>query len=639
MWPLRPVLYAVYFKFSIRKHPQTEKLSGYYRLVESYRNADNRVCHHTILNVGFMEDVTADQLNKIQKQLTQRYERKQTLFEQEQDDPIVKKYVEELWQRIVASKKIDLVSVEKLSRMVHMDTLEHSNARDVGAENIAYQTWEKLQLTSLLLSHGFTQEQAMLAATQVVSRAVCPASELKTTRWIKENSAVCELTGYQITKITKDKLYESALHLYQVKDALEKHLSDRTNELFDLADKIILYDLTNTYFEGEKRSSHLAKFGRSKEKRSDAKLVVLALVVNIEGFIKYSSILEGNIADCNTLSAMIEKLASHTCPGPAVVVLDAGIATEENLKLIEGKGYKYLCVSRTKLKDYKYVPDRLTTLLDTKSNQTIRLRSVTTTKNTDYYLEVKSPSKEKKEEGMKLQFEKRFEEELQKIHTALHSKGGVKKLDKVHQRIGRAKEKYPSIQHYYIIEVSSDTKVNLATEITWKKDQTKHQEKNESLGIYFLRTNLNVQDEVVVWNIYNTIREIENAFRTLKTDLDLRPIYHKNDDATMAHLHLGILAYWLVNTVRYQLKNNGINSCWREIVRIGNTQKVITTSGTNTYDKIITTRKCTQPNENLKRIYSILQTKPKPFVKRKSVVHKPIPKKTELNEKQLLLSG
>ena len=598
--------------------------------MESYRNADNRVCHRTILNVGFMDDVTTDQLNKIQKKLTEKYEHKQVLFEPEQDDPVVKKYVEGFWQRIVASKKLDIVSVEKLSRMVNMDTLQHSNAREVGAENIAYQTWEKLQLTSLLLSHGFTQEQAMLAATQVVSRAVYPASELKTTRWIKENSAVCELTGYDQSKITKDKLYESALHLYKVKDALEKHLSNRTNELFDLADKIILYDLTNTYFEGEKRNSQLAKFGRSKEKRSDAKLVVLALVVNIEGFIKYSSVLEGNIADCNTLSAMIEKLATHTCRGPAVVVLDAGIATEENLKLIEDKGYKYLCVSRTKLKGYKYVPDRLTTFLDTKSNQTIRLRSVTTQKNTDYYLEVKSPSKEKKEEGMKLQFEKRFEEALQKIHTALHSKGGVKKSDKVHQRIGRAKEKYPSVQHYYIIEVSRDEKTNLATGITWKKDEAKHEEKNESLGIYFLRTNLNMQEEFMVWNIYNTIREIENVFRTLKTDLDLRPIYHKNDDATMAHLHLGMLAYWLVNTVRYQLKHNGINSCWSEIVRVGNTQKVITTSGTNTHDKIIVTRKCTQPNENLKRIYDILKTKHQPFKKRKSVVHKPEPKKQNL---------
>ena len=126
----------------------------------------------------------------------------------------------------------------------------------------------------------------------------------------------------------------------------------------------------------------------------------------------------------------------------------------------------------------------------------------------------------------------------------------------------------------------------------------------------------------MVWNIYNTIREIENAFRTLKTDLDLRPIYNKNDDAIMAHFHLGILAYWLVNMVRYQLKHNGIKSCWGEIVRIGNTQKVITTSGTNTYDKIITTRKCSVPKENLKQIYNILQTKHQPFTKRKSVVHK-----------------
>ena len=588
-------LCALYFKSSIRKHPVTGKLSGYYRLVESYRNTDNRICHRTILNIGFMEDASPEQMNIIQRRLTEKKEHKESLFEQE-EDPIVKKYVDELWQRIISSKKFDIASVEKLSRMVNADTLQHSNVREIGAEWLCHNTWDKLQLTQLLLTQGFTEEQARLAATQVISRAVYPASELRTTRWIKENSAVCELTGYDIEKLTKDKLYQSALHLYEVKDALEKHLSKRTNNLFDLEDKIILYDLTNTYFEGEKRNSQLAKFGRSKEKRKDAKLVVLALVVNIEGFIKYSSVLEGNIADNKTLPEMIEKLSTHTCNTNAVVVLDAGIATEDNLKLIAAKGYKYLCVSRAKLKDYQVVPDRLTVLLDTKSKKTIRLKSVTTDKNTDYYLEVKSPDKAMKEAGMKSQFEKRFEEELQKIHTAIHSKGGIKKLDKVHQRIGRAKEKYPSAGQYYIIEVTPDKKAKRATEITWEKDQQKHDDKIESLGIYFLRTNMNVTDEVVVWNVYNTIREIEGAFRTLKTDLDLRPIYHKSDKATMAHLHLGIMAYWLVNTVRYQLKNHNINSCWSEIVRIGNTQKVITTTGTNTFDKMVTVRKCSQPN-------------------------------------------
>ena len=137
-------------------------------------------------------------------------------------------------------------------------------------------------------------------------------------------------------------------------------------------------------------------------------------------------------------------------------------------------------------------------------------------------------------------------------------------------------------------------------------------------------------------NIYNTIREIENAFRTLKTDLDLRPIYHKNDDATMAHLHLGILAYWLVNTIRYQLKSKNINSCWTEIVRIGNTQKVITTSAKNAFDEVVSIRKCSEPDEKLKAIYDTLKTNYKPFKKRKSVVHKPPPKKIETQQLRLL---
>ena len=624
----------MYFKCSIRRHPQTGDITGYYRLVESYRNADESVCHRTILNVGFMEDTTVEQRNKIQKHLRAKYEQKQMLFEE--TDPIVKKYVDELWQRILDTKRLDIGCVEKRARLIDADTMQHSNVREIGAESICQHTWDKLHLTPLLLSKGWTEEQVQLASTQVISRAVYPASELKTARWIKENSAVCELTGYAIEKMTKDKLYQSALDLYSLKDEIEKHLSGRTNELFDMEDKIILYDLTNTYFEGEKRNSKLAKFGRSKEKRSDAKLVVLALVVNIEGFIKYSSIHEGNIADCNTLSQMTDKLASHTCNHKAVIVLDAGIATEQNLQLIVDKGYKYLCVSRSNLKEYKAVQGRLTVLMETASKQAIRLRAVKTDNNTGYYLEVKSLSKGMKEAGMKNQFEQRFEEALQKILTSAQSKGGVKKADKVHQRTGRARERYPSVQRYFIIEVSADAKKHVVTDITWKKDEDKHDDKLESLGLYFLRTNMNVEDEVIVWNIYNTIREIENTFRTLKTDLDLRPIYHKNDNATMAHLHLGILAYWLVNTVTHQLKSQKINSCRTEIVRIANTQKVITTSGKNADDKIISIRKCSEPNDNLKNIYDILQTKYQPFRKRKSVVHKLTLKKNETQQLRLL---
>lgn len=619
----------MYFKSSIRKNPATGKMAGYYRLIESYRNFEGRICHRTILNVGFMDEsrLRRDQLLKIQQQLTDRYEQRQMIFEE--DDRVVKDYVEDFWQRILKSRQLDIVSAAQQQRMINADTMQHSNVREVGAEWMCYHSWNELQLTEFLLSAGFSETQAQLAATQVISRAVYPFSELRTSRCIKENSAITELTGYDLSKITKDKLYAGALDLYAIKDKLEKYLSKRTNELFDLEDKIILYDLTNTYFEGEKRNSALAKFGRSKEKRNDAKLVVLALVVNTEGFIKYSAIHEGNIADCNTLGSMIDKLSECSNTKGAVVVLDAGIATEDNLALLSKKGYKYLCVSRSKVKDYEVIKGRLTTLLETKSKQQIQLKAVSTSRNTDYYLEVTSEAKALKEAGMKSQFEERFEQSLRIIEKAIHSKNGIKQADKVYQRIGRAKQKYPSVQHYYKIDVTTDEQSNNVTGIKWEKDDQKNEAQLNGLGVYFLRTNLAITDEAIIWNIYNTIREIEASFRTLKTDLDLRPIYHKNDQSTMAHLYLGLLAYWLVNTIRHQLKAKGINSCWTEIVRIGSTQKMITTTGQNTHDEIISVRKCSQPTEKLKEIYETLQMKPKAFHKRKSVVHKLALKKSK----------
>lgn len=620
----------MYFKNSIRKHPDTGKLTGYYRLVESYRNSDGRVCHHTILNIGFMEDTTVEQRNRIQKHLTDKYEFKQSLFEE--TDLVVIRYVSELWDRIVTSKKIDIAlnQADAKVRMVDIDTISHRDVREIGAEWIGYQTWEQLQIEKVLRANHWNEEQIQLAATQIISRAVYPASELRTARWIKENSAICELTGYDMEKMTKDKLYASSLALYGIREEIEKHLSSRTNDLFDIDDKIILYDLTNTYFEGRMVDSELAMFGRSKEKRSDAKLLVLALVVNMEGFIKYSTVHEGNIADCKSLPSMIDKLAKHTIGDKKpVIVLDAGIATAENLHLIEEKGYHYLCVSRSRLKDYEIVKDRLTVLMETKSKQWVSLKAVTSAKITDYYLEVNSPIKAKKEAAMIKQFEYRFEEALKLIQQSITTKGGVKREDKVQQRIGRAQQKYPSVQQYYSIEVSVNELSKLATSISWKKDESKLQAKTDGLGIYFLRTNMKVSDETTVWNIYNTIREIESTFRTLKTDLDLRPIYHKTDKSSLAHLHLGLLAYWLVATIRHQLKTQNINSCWTEIVRIANTQKVITTSGQNTYNKTVCIRKCSEPNENLKKIYNALKQTPRPFRKRKSVVHKPTLKKIE----------
>lgn len=623
------ILQVMYFKFSLRYNKDKQQSDAYYRLVESYRNAEGRVCHRTILNIGFISDTyTPEQLNQTARILTDRYELKQPLFEP--TDAAVTELVATLWKRIIEEKRLDLTLHSPDSRKIDADSLRHSNVREIGAEWICHQSLEELGISKVLAAGGFTEDQIKLAVTQIVSRAVYPGSELKTASWLKENSAIGELTGYDREKITKDKLYESALRLYTVKDQLEQHLSQKTNEIFDISDKIVLYDLTNTYFEGHYNGSKLAKYGRSKEKRNDAKLVVLALVVNIYGFIKYSAIHEGNMADCNNLSLMIDKLSRCTNAQHPVVVMDAGIATEENLQMIKDKGYHYLCVSRARLKDYQAVSGRLTVLLETKSKRHVRLKAVSNNSSTDYYLEVASEDKYETANSMRSQFEQRFELELQKIAQSIDRKGGTKKSTKVHERIGRARERYPSVQYYYDIAVTLSQDNETVTAVNWSKNEQQYAKKEASLGLYFLRTSLLLEDEVMIWNIYNTIREIESSFRTLKSDLDLRPIYHKSDAGTMAHLHLGLLAYWVVNTVRCKLKAHGINSNWQEIVRIGNTQKIITTHGTNMAGVVIGVRKCSEPSEQLKNIQSILLIKAKPFTKRKSVVHKPELKKNEM---------
>jgi len=275
----------MYFRSSSRYNPATQTSEGYYRIIESYRNAFGRVCHRTLYNAGFIK-YDVEKLVTIQRILNDKLNRTPPLFEETDQEAVA--IADQYWVAMIANKKVDAsdTAYQKSKRMVDVDSIKNKDAREIGAEWMCYQALEQLQFKDKLTSLGWVEEEVQLALTQVISRAIYPFSENRTSRWIQENSAICEVTGYPIEKMTKDKLYTSALKLYDIKDKLESYLSIKTNELFDLQDKIYLYDLTNTYFEGRKVKSKLANFGRSKEKRSDCKLVVLALVINVEGFIK-----------------------------------------------------------------------------------------------------------------------------------------------------------------------------------------------------------------------------------------------------------------------------------------------------------------------------------------------------------------
>jgi len=609
----------MFVKPLVKYNKSTKQRYNIYQLCESFR-LDGRVRHRVIIGLGKLEELALDRDKKfLGKRIEELLAGQGNLLSSNKSE-----YIEELahyyYQEIRKKHGYDFGKNDKDWQTVDLSTLKNKDGREVGAEWLCKQAFDQLNISGFLRQKGWSENNISLACTHIISRTVYPASELKTVSFIKENSAICEITGFDKDKITKDKLYKISHTLYSVKDELEGYLSKRTNELFDLDDKIILYDLTNTYFEGRMADSKLAKFGRSKEKRKDAKLIVLAVVINCEGFLKYSNIFEGNMTDSKTLGTIINALGKQTSFSDRrpIVVMDAGIATEENLKMLRDKQYDYMCVSRSNLKEYRADTDSAPVEIKDKKGQPIELMKVKTDGDSaDKYLWVKSKAKALKENSMNGLLSQRFEEGMQSIREGVDKKGGTKKLDKVHERIGRLKQKYPSVHKYYDIEVKDNGK-GTAIAISYKHKQGEDPGKNA--GIYFLRTTLDENKEQTLWSIYNIIREIEYTFRVLKTDLDLRPIYHKTDRAAMSHLYLGLLAYWLVATIRYQLKQKGYNHEWREIVRTMNTQKCVTTTIENIQGQTVSIRQCTEPPQKARYIYSLMDYKTVPFYRKKSVV-------------------
>jgi len=278
------------------------------------------------------------------------------------------------------------------------------------------------------------------------------------------------------------------------------------------------------------------------------------LVINSEGFVKHSKIHEGNIAEPSTLLAIVETL-KRTDKSDAlnpIIVMDAGIATSENLKMLKEKNYDYLCVTRSKLKEYN-LADNTKSPLQLKDNRgnLIEMRQVEKVGETDKFLHIRSAQKAVKEASMAAHFSVRFEQELNHLSQGLSKKGSTKKLEKVWERIGRIKERYPSANKHYTIDVGASN--NMATKVSFARKEAAVKSTD---GVYFLRTSLKEINEQTFWNIYNTLTEVEATFRILKTDLSIRPVYHQKDGSSTAHIHLGIMAYMVVNTIRYGCKRH-----------------------------------------------------------------------------------
>jgi len=492
------------------------------------------------------------------------------------------------------------------------------DVKTYGAENLCKQVLERFKIKDFLSSLSMTDKQVLKSLIAISARAIFSASEHKTAQILDINSGLLECFSYK-EPITHKQLYEVTDKLYQHKEQIDNYLYNRITDMFDIDDKLVIFDISNTYFETGKRGSKKTTYSISKEKRNDCPLIVFTGVINSEGFIRHSRIYEGNKPDPATLSDMLKDLEKHSNPNSKqTIVIDAGIATEDNLKLIREKGYKYVAVSRRRLEEYS-IDDTNQKIIEltNRKKEKVELAIFRPEGFNDTWMYVESQGKRKKEESINEKLKQRFEEDLLAIKKSLSKKGGTKEISKVWERIGRTKQKHNRVSSRYQIKVEEEN--SKAVEITWHQKKIKSKEDKEK-GVYFIRTNYDNPNEKQLWHIYNTIREVESTFRSLKSDLNIRPVHHQKDERVEAHIYLTMLAYQLVNTIRYMLKKENINYDWRNVLRIMKTQ-TIQTIKLPTDKKVIHYRMPSKPILEAKQIYDATLCKDTQKAVKKFVVY------------------
>lgn len=326
----------------------SDKIFIYHRLVNTYRTIKGPR-HQTILNLGTLS-IAKDKFKLLADRIEQISTGQKDIFPV---DPEIEPLAEHYATQII-SQKIKLFSIEtpreentKEYTEVDLSSLETSHVRSIGIENICLETIKELGLLEILDELGFSQDEKNYAVLTIISRLAGKGSELSILRWGESQSALDELLGCDFSHISRKKIYKIADKLFNNKEIIEERLRVNEKTLFSLQEKLILYDLTNTYFEGSASGNKKAKRGRSKEKRSDRPLLALGLVIDELGFIKRSKIMPGNVSEPSTLLTIINKLVKiEGTKDKPIVLIDAGISSEENLTMLRNLGYDYICVAR-----------------------------------------------------------------------------------------------------------------------------------------------------------------------------------------------------------------------------------------------------------------------------------------------------
>jgi transposase len=454
-----------------------------------------------------------------------------------------------------------------LWREVNVREVRVERTREFGEVYLGLALWRRLHLHTLLGELiGWGKEEVpweLTASVLTVARFCGQLSELGVAERWYQRTALEDLLGVSWDKINEDRLYRGLDELAEKKDQLTAHLLKRYESLFGVGFEFLVYDVTSTFFEGQGGGLKAAR-GHSRDKRPDCKQVCIGLVVSSEGLPLAYEVFAGNRSDVTTVQEIVTMMESKYGKAKRIWVMDRGMVSQLNLDFLKQRQAYYVVGTRkSELKKYQ------SALLDSKGWHKVRpdveVKLIEPAEGTtgDQLILCRSAARQQKEKGMLARQEQRLLKKLIQIDQSLARK--PKKKEPVERRIGRWLGRYPAADKIFEVKaLTNDQGQAYGLSIACKVDRT--QWAQQAQGAYLLQSNWPEKDPIKFWAWYMQLQQAEAAFRTSKSDLKLRPIFHHKTERVEAHILVCFLALAMWRTLEMWMKGKGLGTCARQLV-------------------------------------------------------------------------
>jgi hypothetical protein len=552
----------------------------YWSVVENRRLADGRVVQRQVLYLG---EINASQREAWRKTI------------EVQDEGT---------RRQVALFPVGSMPADDADAVgVRMDELRLERPRQWGACWLSCMLWQQLDLDSFWTPRLRPSREGtpwlLVLRTLVAYRLIDPGSEWRLHRHWFDTSAMADLLGADFAVAEKNTLYRCLDKLVAHKDALFKFLVQRWGELFGAKFDVLLYDLTSTYFESdvERNETDLRQYGYSRDKRGDCRQVVIALIVTPEGFPLSYEVLSGNTADSTTLSDFLDRIEKRYGRADRIWVMDRGVPTEDSLEKMRAIGASYLVGTpkgRLSKLEQGFLGQDWTRVRD---GVEVKRLSV----DDDTYVLARSAARVEKERAMR---RRRLGRYVQRLHAL---QGQALTRDQLLMKLGAAKHDAGRSAHLIKLDMPPTAPDAKVTSFRFELDRAKLRQVRRREGRYLLRTNLAGHDPAQLWTFYIQLTEVEQAFKELKHDLAVRPIYHSSEARIEAHIFVAFLAYCLQVSLKAQLRGLAHGLTPREVLAKFKTMQMVDVHvPTNDGRELILTR-YTQPEPEHRVLLDLLK--------------------------------